>query len=134
MRRCAQCGRPVSPGCDARCPHESIAGLFDGPVDEFTFEPRMVTQRLLREFEAFHAGNPDVYDELRTLALRLKDRGWNHYGISALYEVVRFHRALETTDDTFKLNNNHRAFYARLLMKQVPRLAEFFEIRVQKAG
>ena len=82
-----------------------------------------------RAFWEFHSENPDVYRELRSLALSLKGKGHDHYGIKALFEVVRFNRAAATSDETFKLNNNYSALYARLLMKHEKRLGGFFEIR-----
>jgi len=82
-------------------------------------------------FRRFHRDNPAVYHELVSLARSLKKRGWTHYGIGALFEVVRFHKALETTDPEYKLNNNHRALYARLIMDECFDLADFFEIRVR---
>jgi len=85
-----------------------------------------------RAFWQFHHDHPEVYAELRLLALRLRDRGHGHYGIKALFEVVRFERAmLMTDDDSFKLNNNYSALYARLLMKEEPRLKGFFELRAR---
>ena len=36
---------------------------------------------------------------------------------------------MTTPDPVFKLNNNHRAFYARLLMAQEAELEGFFEVR-----
>lgn len=83
-------------------------------------------------FSEFHRENPDVYRELVKLARKLRDRGHAHYGIGALFEVVRFHRALETTDAVYKLNNNHRSRYARLIMEQEPDLRGFFETRELK--
>jgi hypothetical protein len=48
-------------------------------------------------------------------------------------EVVRFHRALETTDPDFKLNNNYSSRYARILMDEEPELAGFFQTRELKS-
>lgn len=85
--------------------------------------------KLEAAFWQFHQDNPDVYAELAALAKQLKARGHEHYGIGALFEVVRFHRHIETTDTEFKLNNNHRALYARLLMLLEPDLEGFFSTR-----
>jgi hypothetical protein len=85
--------------------------------------------KIEQSFWQFHKENPSVYTRLRDLALTLKAKGWKHYGIGSLFEVLRYHRSLETTDPIFKLNNNHRALYARLLMRDDPRLADFFELR-----
>jgi hypothetical protein len=42
---------------------------------------------------------------------------------------MRYHRALVTTDDQFKLNNNYTAFYSRELMEEVLELKGFFRTR-----
>jgi len=89
--------------------------------------------RLEAKFQEFHAENPQVYTALRDRALQLRRKGWNHYGIKAIVEVVRFHRALETTDPDFKLNNNYSSRYARILMDEEPELAGFFQTRELKS-
>ena len=89
--------------------------------------------KIANEFRRFHRMNPSVYDELVAISRQLKSRGRLHYGIGALFEVIRFHRALKTTDHEFKLNNNYRALYARLIMEQEKDLRDFFETRVRKA-
>ena len=100
--------------------------FYDALTDDDTDN----TDPIERAFWQFHTDHPEVYSELRILALRLKDRGREYYGIKALFEVIRFERAmLMAHDDTFKLNNNYSALYSRLLMKNEPRLNEFFELR-----
>lgn len=91
--------------------------------------------RIERDFWAFHVSNPRVYDELRDHALELRRRGRSHYGIKALYEVVRFHRAMNTTDkcSEWKLNNSFTALYARMLMANEPELRDFFRTRIRRA-
>lgn len=88
---------------------------------------------LEEQFWDYHEENPDVYRQLRDLALQMRRRGVSQYGIKGLFEVLRWHRALETKDDAgFKLNNNYTSFYARLLMDNEPELAGFFELRTQR--
>jgi len=84
---------------------------------------------MVEQFWKFHVENPGVYKELLTLALRMKRTGRKRYGMKGLFEVLRWHRALETTDEEFKLNNNYTAFYARMLMKRLPELDGFFAVR-----
>lgn len=86
----------------------------------------------VRAFWSFHQRNPDVYGRLKGMALRLRDRGHKHYGVKGLFEVMRWHHALATTDE-WKLNNNYTAFYARLLMREVPALRGFFVVRHARA-
>ncbi len=88
---------------------------------------------LEQQFQQFHAKNPHVYEALRTRALRAKRKGFRP-GIGCLFEVLRWSYGLTTEGDDFKLNNNYRAFYARMLMDQEPELEGFFELRRQRAA
>ena len=80
-------------------------------------------------FRTFHRANPHVDRMLRTLARRWKDAGKSHLGIGMLWEVMRWQMAFEVSDQEFKLNNNPRSRYARLLMTQEPDLEGIFETR-----
>ena len=84
---------------------------------------------ITKKFWEFHKANPGVYLELKKLALDLKKKGHRHYGIKGLFEVLRWHRAMETQGSEFKLNNNYTALYARLLMHYEHSLEGFFAIR-----
>lgn len=76
-----------------------------------------------------------VYENVRARALRLRERGWTHFGMKAIWEAARYDRALQVGPDAagFKLNNNHHSRLARRLMEDEPRLRGFFETRVLKA-
>jgi hypothetical protein len=80
-------------------------------------------------FRTFHHANPDVYEQLVSLAQRWRTAGHQRCGIAMLYELVRWERGLETSDDQFRLNNNYRSRYARLIMLNEPDLAGFFDVR-----
>jgi hypothetical protein len=82
-------------------------------------------------FDAFHTANPWVYKALVSLALDMHVRGRQRVGIGMLFEVLRWQHALATVDDAseFKLNNNYRSRYARLIMATVPALDGIFETR-----
>ena len=102
------------------------------------FDRRIVTINahglpLDEQFKAFHAANPHVYEHLRTLALNARRKDIT-VGIAMLFEVLRWQYLMATSDASseFKLNNNYRAFYARLLMEQEPELAGYFETRTQR--
>ena len=84
-----------------------------------------------RAFWAFHDDNPHVYDRLVLLSRDLQARGRLRIGIGMLFEVLRWHHAMTTEGDAdgFKLNNNYRARYARLIMEREADLAGVFELR-----
>lgn len=83
------------------------------------------------QFLAFHHAHPEVYEALHDLALQLRRRGESKAGIGMLFEVLRWNRLMAGVrdEDGFKLNNNYRSRYARLLMANDARLAGFFDTR-----
>lgn len=85
-------------------------------------------------FDRFHQDNPHVYDTLVRLAKEWKSKHpAKKCGISLLFEVARWEIALQTKGEPVKLNNNYRAFYARMIMNREPGMSEFFNIRRQKS-
>jgi hypothetical protein len=88
-------------------------------------QPAAVTK-----FEQFHRANPHIYRLMDRLAHDwIASTGRHKLGIAALYERARWELAIQTGDPDFKLNNNHRAFYARLLMMNHPELRGLFDLR-----
>lgn len=90
--------------------------------------------KLEKAFWSFHQDNPQIYRLLVKFA-----RQWRQakgpdslLGISNLFERVRWEKSIQTTDEAFKLNNNHRAFYARLIMDYCPDLEGIFRVRRQR--
>ena len=112
-----------------------IIDLWDQPVtpDAPTTHQGPVQGATIAEaFLAFHNANPKVYTQLVALARKARQRGAEALGIGMLFEVVRWKALLETRDDgqaPFKLNNNYRALYARLIMERESDLAGIFETR-----
>lgn len=104
------------------------------PVTQLTLFEDMKDPKLER-FEEFHAANPGVYDTLAREARRLKEVGHKRYSIQALFEIVRWHRALQTTsDEGFKLSNDFKPFYARLIDRNESDLKGFFVLKRTKWG
>ena len=82
-------------------------------------------------FELFHRANPQVYEALRELSMRLAATGRRTFGMKALFEALRFSYALQTSGESYKINNSYTPFYARLLMRNEPQLAGFFNLRTR---
>lgn len=82
-------------------------------------------------FMEFHRANPWVYDALVELARDLVRRGRRRIGIGMLFEVLRWHyqRATDDPSSDFRLNNNYRSRYARLIMATEPDLSRAFHTR-----
>jgi hypothetical protein len=91
--------------------------------------PPLSRESIQQRFRRFHASNPEVYNELVSLARRLKSSGVTRYGIVGLYEVIRYDRFIKTDGKPYKLSNDFRSRYARLIMENEPDLVEFFRTR-----
>ena len=92
----------------------------------------MIDGKLERAFWQFHHDNPHVYDKLVAYARQFA-LYHEHGSINLLFERVRWDYLTDTaTADGFKLNNNHRAFYARLIEDQESDLHGFFRMRQQR--
>ena len=87
-------------------------------------------KRIRDRFVKFHLENPDVYVRIVGIARQMKQRGVVKMGISLIYDRLRWLHFLETRgEEAFKLNDNYRSEYARLVMAQQSDLVGFFRIR-----
>jgi hypothetical protein len=91
--------------------------------------------KLEKAFWKFHDKNPAVYRLLVRFARQWRQRFGPDavMGIGQLFERVRWEVCIKTDDAMgFKLCNNHRAFYARLIMERNPDLDGVFRLRKQR--
>ena len=88
-------------------------------------------RRSIRErFIDFHYDNPTVYQEIVKIARVMHFRGIHKMGIALIFERLRWLHFIDTRgSEGFKLSNDFRSEYARLIMQQEKALAGFFEIR-----
>jgi hypothetical protein len=89
------------------------------------------------KYEAWRT-TPDgqvVYSAVRDAAIRIRQRGFSHYGIGALWEAARYTHSLRVGPDAegWKLYDHHRSRLARELMQREPELEDFFELRELRA-
>ena len=97
---------------------------------DFSGKRSTVDDGIQRRFERFHRENPHIYKKLVELARQVKSRGLKHYSIASLFERLRWHFRFETkSEEPFKLNNDFRSRYARLVMETESDLADFFDLR-----
>jgi hypothetical protein len=80
-------------------------------------------------FWRFHGRNPHVYELFNRFAMDLVDRGYKRLSANRIMERIRWETMVETTDPRFKINNNHRPYYARMWMKKNPDMGVKFETR-----
>jgi hypothetical protein len=104
--------------------------MIDQP--EFDFDlPEVQDDSIPARFARFNSGNPQVYDSLVSLARQFRSRQPDaKLGIAMLYEVLRWNYYMATqSDEPYKLTNDFRACYARLIMEQEPDLAGIFQTK-----
>ena len=83
-------------------------------------------------FWSYHRANPDVYRRLVEMATDMVQRGRKKLGMGMLFEVLRWEYFMAddvNTEEPFMLNNNYRAFYTRLIERNVPHLNGVFTKR-----
>lgn len=106
-----------------------MATAWDSLQSRFSFDAHDEAK-----FAQYHADHPAVYLTLRKFALEARRAGRDRLSINMLFERVRWETMVGAGDDTFKMNNNWRAHYARLLMRQEVELGPaFFETRKSRA-
>lgn len=130
------------PAYGGEVPLESAYDFVQAELDHLFESPAAVREaaRLAHEqsiqaaFEKFHADNPRVYALLCRFSRQLREVGYEHGGIGMIWERMRWEVATGSKDAAgFKLNNNFRSRYARLIHRQEPDLDGFFETRELRA-
>ena len=103
-----------------------------------TQPPLDFTKPLTRadKFHEFHAKNPQVISQLEEIANMTIKSGQEHFSINYLFEVVRYLAWTKTNDvySDFKLNNNYRSHYARLMIERNPKMAKIIKTRALRSA
>ena len=78
--------------------------------------------------------HPHVYERFEREALRMWDRGFNHYSARTIIEYLRHQTALEADpEDTWKINNDIAPTLARDFLERHPEIPpKFFEKRTAR--
>ena len=86
-----------------------------------------------KDFWKFHEANPRVYKLLVDYARRWRRANPSvPVGIDLLYARIRWDFNIRTTATGIKLSNNHKPYYARLIMEKNPDLKGVFVTKKQK--
>jgi hypothetical protein len=88
-----------------------------------------------QRFEQYHAANPQILGILVTIARDQIALGKTRIAIGELFERLR---NWETTnvdrgDEPYRLNNDFRSRYVRMMIDMHPHLRPYFEIRSLKS-
>lgn len=83
----------------------------------------------LEKFKEWHRDNPHVYKKFKELAHEMKKTGRSRYSAETIINVLRWHTDLSTQGGEFKISNDYRSIYARLLAYQYPEFEGFFSFK-----
>ena len=92
----------------------------------------MSDESLKRKWWEWHKENPHVWQLFERFTYEAINAGYNHYSVAAIIERIRWHAEIETRGDVFKINNNHKAYYARYFQHMHPEHDGFFRTRETK--
>lgn len=82
------------------------------------------------EFLKFHKENPAVWALYKKFAYEAHQAGHIRLSSEIILNRVRWETTIATNDKQFKINNNHKPFYARMLMhKEQFYFENFFAMR-----
>jgi len=103
--------------------------------DQFDFDFSPIEEEIFDDmasrFERFHHNNPHVYKNIVQLARKFREKRPDAVvGIGMLYEVLRWNYYMTTeSQEEYKLSNDFRAAYSRLIMKQETGLEGIFKCK-----
>lgn len=80
------------------------------------------------EAAAYLRDNPDFWQEFCRRSFQLIDAGRAHYAVAGIVEVIRWHSNLGR-GEPYRINNNHRAVFARIFEATYPEHTGFFRTR-----
>lgn len=105
-----------------------MSGQAEQRVLEYDPKPERIdwSDRLEVEALAFHQANPHILREIVRICLLVHSKGRRRWSMKGAFEVVRYNHDITTTGKTYKLSNNHTAYYARWVARDFPELKDFF--------
>ena len=75
----------------------------------------------------FDQENMQIYHLVIEFATQARAAGHTRFSINSIFERIRWKTNVETNDKTFKISNNHRAYYARKVMAYAMGFDGFFQ-------
>lgn len=88
-----------------------------------------MAKHLEEKFDIYDKENSHIYLLFVKFTMEAKDSGRCNYSSKAIFERIRWFVDVETSGDTFKINNNYPAYYARKMMQDYPEFSGFFRTR-----
>jgi hypothetical protein len=80
------------------------------------------------KFKAYHEANPQIYEAFKAYTFKAIAKQYKRFSAEFILNVIRWETAI-TGKEQFKINNNYKALYARLFMRDFPQYEGYFETR-----
>lgn len=98
-------------------------------------EPTLFPVTIQERFERYHTKHPEVFNHLVRLAREVKSTGLKRCGISLLWERLRWFYWIECdASEKYRMNDNYRSRFVRLLIDKHPEFKGFFKLRRLRAS
>ena len=105
--------------------------MQQAPTGQLAIEQFEEGQALVDEAERWIAANRNVWSRMVNQAANFAAQE-RRFSIALLVEEVRYSMRVEQVEGSdFKINNDHRAVFARKL-REYPRIAPYIEVRASK--
>lgn len=83
----------------------------------------------MKTFDQYDTENPEIWELFKRTSLEAIKKGFKNYSSKSIFEIIRWHRAGDIKEDSFKINNNYTADYARRFNNKFPQYKGFFRTR-----
>jgi len=94
---------------------------------ETKVESHSRADEMFEKFKQFHKENPHIWEMFNKFTCQLLAAGHQHHSARAVIERIRWETSLRTTDEQFKIPNNHIPYYARMFNARTPFNDKFFK-------
>lgn len=84
---------------------------------------------ILEAFKDFHTKNPDVYKQFENQTMAAIGRGRKKISAKLIINWIRWNIYLDTTDESYKINDAFQSYYARLFVELHPEHLTIFNFR-----
>ncbi|MFF0469345.1 hypothetical protein ACFYPX_18175 [Micromonospora zamorensis] len=101
----------------------------DGQGDDEQGDTEGSPRDLGRRFLDFHKANRHVYKLFEHRIRRYQREGVRYIGADLVLAGIRCDYTVVTKSEPYKINNNHKSFYSRLLLHRNPALGSLLKMR-----
>jgi hypothetical protein len=92
-------------------------------------------RHMYNKFKKYHQDNPKVWELFKKFAYDMKNSGREKYSAEIIVNQIRWHYDISSKgDDVFKINNDFKPMYARMLAHKYPKdFGDFFQFRTVRS-